>query len=149
MATIMASIEIARPPEAVFAYATDFAHFSEWQGSVVSAHQESAAPLVVGSRASVTRQVGPRRVATTEEIIGLHPPQTWAVRGAGSIPVIAIAKGTIVPLNGGQRSRVTMTLEFEAHGIGKFLLPLVIRRQARRQLPRNVRQLKQALERGT
>jgi hypothetical protein len=105
--------------------------------------------LAIGSRAIVARQVGPRIAQTTEEIIAFHLPHTWAVRGAGGVPVAAIFTGTIVPLESGQRSRVTLSLEFEARGIGKFLLPLVIRRQARRQLSSNARQLKEALERGT
>jgi hypothetical protein len=40
---------------------------------------------------------------------------------------------------------VTISLEFKAHGIGRLLVPLIIRRRARRQLPRN-EQLKEALE---
>jgi hypothetical protein len=85
-------------------------------------------------------------LAATEEITELSPPRAWAVRAAGG-PLTATAKGMIEPLDDGQRSRVTIALEFEGHGIGKLLLPLVIRRQARKQLPKNGRQLKEALER--
>jgi uncharacterized protein YndB with AHSA1/START domain len=148
MTAIVGSIEISRRPEDVFTYATDFSHFPEWQGSVVSARPEGDGPLAVGSRAHVTRRVGPRNLPTTEEITELHPPRAWAVRGAGGIPVIAIATGTIEPLDNGMRSRVTIALEFEAYGIGKLLVPLIVRRQARRQLPRNEQQLKEVLERG-
>jgi hypothetical protein len=81
MSAIVGSIEISRRPEDVFSYATDFSHFPEWQGSVVSARPERDAPLVVGSRALVTRRVGPRELLTTEEITELKPPRTWAVRG--------------------------------------------------------------------
>jgi hypothetical protein len=68
------------------------------------------------------------------------------VRSTGGMPVTAIAKGRIEPLDDGTRSRVTITLEFEGHGIGKLLIPLVIRRQARKQLPRNTARLKEVLE---
>jgi uncharacterized protein YndB with AHSA1/START domain len=146
MAAIVESIELSRRPEDVFAYATDFSHFTEWQGGVVSARREGTAPLAVGSRAAVTRQIGPRRLLRTEEITELNPPRTWAVRGVGG-PVIAIAKGRIEPLDNGQRSRVTIALEFEGRGVGRLLVPLVIRRQARRQLPRNEQKLKELLER--
>jgi uncharacterized protein YndB with AHSA1/START domain len=146
MAAIVESIEISRRPEDVFAYATDFSHFTEWQVGVVAARREGTAPLAVGSRAVVTRQVGPRQLPRTEEITELNPPRTWAVRGEGG-PVIAIAKGRIEPLDNGQRSRVTIALEFEGRGVGRLLVPLVIRRQARRQLPRNEQKLKELLER--
>jgi uncharacterized protein YndB with AHSA1/START domain len=145
MPAIVQSIDISRRPEDVFAYASDFAHFPDWQGGVVSARPEGDAPLAVGSRAVVTRRVGPRELPRTEEIAELNPPRSWAVRGVGG-SLTAIAKGTIEPLDGGERSRVTIALEFEGHGIGKLLVPLVSR-QARRQLPRNEQQLKEILER--
>jgi uncharacterized protein YndB with AHSA1/START domain len=145
MTAIVESIEIARRPEDVFSYATDFSHFPEWQGGVVSARPEGDSPLGVGSRAVVTRRVGPRRSARTEEITELTPPRAWEVRGVGG-PLTAIAKGTIEPLDDGERSRVTIGIDFEAHGIGKLIVPLV-RRQAQRQLPKNEQQLKEMLER--
>jgi uncharacterized protein YndB with AHSA1/START domain len=147
MAAIAQSIEISRRPEEVFSYVTDFSHYPEWQGGIVSARREGNAPLAVGSRALVTRRVGPRELPGTDEITELNPPRTWVVRGLGG-PVAAIARGTIEPLDGGERSLVTIALEFEGHGIGKLLVPLVVRRQARRQLPKNEQRLKELLERG-
>jgi uncharacterized protein YndB with AHSA1/START domain len=145
MHAIVESIDISRPSEDVFSYATDFAHFPEWQGGVVSARPEGDAPLAVGSRAVVTRRIGPRKLLRAEEITQLNPPRSWEVRGVGG-RLSAIAKGSIEPLDDGERSRVTIAMEFEGHGIGKLLVPLVSR-QARRQLPRNERQLKEQLER--
>jgi hypothetical protein len=77
----------------------------------------------------------------------LHPPRTWANRGVGGIPVIAIANGTVEPLDAGKRSRVTIACEFQGHGIGKLLVPLLARRLAK-QLPRDEQKLKELLERG-
>lgn len=99
MAPIVKSIEISRRPQDVFAYVTNFSHFPEWQGGVASARRDGNAPLTVGSRAMVTRQVGPREEARTEEITELRPPRAWAVRGVGGGPVVAIARGTIEPLD--------------------------------------------------
>ena len=55
-------------------------------------------------------------------------------------------KGTIDPLRDVAASRVTMVLDFEGRGLGKLLVPLVVRRQARREMPKNSRKLKQLLE---
>lgn len=148
MAEIVESIDISCRVGDVFDYAADFSHFPEWQGGVVSARREGDGPLAVGSRAIVTRQIGPREQARTEEITELNPPRTWAVRGSGG-PLTAIAKVTIEPLEAGRRSRVTMALDFKAHGIARLLLPPVARWQARKQLPRNQQRLKDVLERGT
>jgi uncharacterized protein YndB with AHSA1/START domain len=141
---IVESIEIARRPEDVFSYATDFSHFPEWQSGVLSARPEGDAPPSLGSRAAVTRQAGPRKLPRTEQITEFDPPRRWTVRGVGG-SLTAIAMGTIESVDEGERSRVTIALEFEGHGIGKSLLPLV-RRQARRQLPRNEQRLKELLE---
>jgi uncharacterized protein YndB with AHSA1/START domain len=145
MEPIAESIEIARRPDDVFSYATDFAYFPEWQLGVTSARRETDAPLGVGSKAAVTRQAGPRKLPRTEEITEFNPPRSWTVRGVGG-PLIAIATGAIEPLDDGERSRVTIALEFQAHGMGKSLLPLV-RRQAQKQLPKNELRLKELLER--
>jgi uncharacterized protein YndB with AHSA1/START domain len=147
MAAVEESIEISGRPEEVFSYATGFAHFPHWQGRVVSARQDGDAPLAVGSRAAVTRRVGPRQLRTTEEITELDPPRTWQVRGTGRLPVVAIATGRLEPRAGGQRSLVTITLDFDGHGIGKLLVPL-IRHQARKQLPKDQQRLKELAERG-
>jgi uncharacterized protein YndB with AHSA1/START domain len=145
VAMIIESIEIARRPEDVFSYATDFSRFPEWQGGVSSARPQGGAPLALGSRAVVTRRAGPRTLERTEEITELNPPRSWTVRGVGG-PLVAIAKGMIEPLDYGERSRLTIALDFEAHGPRRLLLPLVSR-QARKQLPTNERRLKEILER--
>jgi uncharacterized protein YndB with AHSA1/START domain len=147
MKSIAATVDISLRPEDVFWYVTDASRFPEWQGNVVSAHWEGNAPVRVGSLAAVTRRVGPQTMPTTEEITELSPPKSWTVRGVGG-PVAAIAKGTIESLDDGTRSRVTIAFEFEAHGIGKLLLPLVVRPQVRRRLPKHVEKLKEVLERG-
>jgi uncharacterized protein YndB with AHSA1/START domain len=63
---IVESIEIARRPEDVFSYATNFSHFPEWQGGVVSARPQGDAPLKIGSKAVVTRRTGPPQLASTK-----------------------------------------------------------------------------------
>jgi uncharacterized protein YndB with AHSA1/START domain len=146
MTAISASVEISRRPEDVFSYAVDFTHFPEWQAGVVSASPEGSGAPAVGATARVVRQAGPRRLARTEELTEFDSPRRWTVRGVGG-PITAIATGAIEPLANGERSRLTITLDFEGHGIGKLLVPFVVRRQARKQLPVNERSLKMLLER--
>jgi len=57
-------------------------------------------------------------------------------------------KGTVVPLDDGARSRVTIKLEIVGYGIGMLLVPLVVRSQARKEMPTNLRNLKERLESG-
>jgi hypothetical protein len=146
IAVLAETIEIARRPGDVFAYATSFSHFPEWQAKVISASPVGDGPLGVGSTAAVTRRIGARKLLSTEEITEYNRPLTWTIRGSARFPVIATARGAIEPLSGGEQSRLTIALEFEAHGIGKLLLPLVILPQARKQLTKDVQALKQRLE---
>src|SRR6266508_161688 len=147
MAPIISTVEISRSPEVVFAYVTDPSHLPEWQESVVGVKTDESAPAHGGSRAVVTRRVGRREMKMTAEIADLDPPRSWRVRGVDG-PVRGNVRGTIEPLDDGARSRVTIELDFEGHGIGKLLVPLVVRRQAQKELPRNAQRLKERLESG-
>jgi uncharacterized protein YndB with AHSA1/START domain len=148
MAPITESIEIARRPEDVFAYVTDPSHVPDWQDSVVRVSREGSGPVGDGTRVVVTRRVGRREMAMTVELSDLHPPTSWTVRGVDG-PVRGMVKGTIDSLQDGQASRVTMVLDFEGHGFGKLLVPLVVRRQAASEMPKNQQKLKQLLESST
>jgi uncharacterized protein YndB with AHSA1/START domain len=145
MAPIVSSIEIARPPEEVFQYVADLSRMPEWQESAVEARLEGGGPPAVGSRVVVTRRVGRRERQGTGEMVDYSPPRTWGARGIDG-PVRAIYNGTVEPLEGGAKSRVTIELDFEGHGIGKLLVPLVVRRRAQTEMPRNMRALKARLE---
>jgi len=147
MAPIVSSIEIARPPEQVFQYVTDASRLPEWQESAVEAHVEGGGPPVVGSRVVVTRRVGRRERKMTTEITSHGPPRTWGGRGIDG-PVRGVFSGTVEPLDDAARSRVTIELDFEGHGLGKLLVPLVVRRQAQKEMPRNMQTLKARLEGG-
>jgi uncharacterized protein YndB with AHSA1/START domain len=147
VAPIVASVEISRSPDDVYAYLTDPSHLPDWQESVVRVQRDDKTPLQGGSRVVITRRVGPREMQMTTEMIKVDPPRRWSVRGIDG-PVRGNVEGTVDPLDDGARSRVTIELEFEGHGFGKLLIPLIVRRQAQKELPQNVRRLKERLERG-
>ena len=48
---------------------------------------------------------------------------------------------TVEPLTA-DRSRLTITVDFEGHGIGTLLVPLVVRREARKEMPVDLAALK-------
>jgi uncharacterized protein YndB with AHSA1/START domain len=145
MTPIVASIEIARPQEEVFSYVTDPSTFAEWQAGVVGGSMEGGKSPSVGSKCTTTRRIGGTAREVTSEITKIDPPTSWAVHGIDG-PIRAIVNVTVEPLNGSAQSRVTIELDFEGRGIGKLLVPLVVRRQARNEMPENCRRLKQRLE---
>jgi uncharacterized protein YndB with AHSA1/START domain len=145
MAPLVHSVEIDRRPEDVFAYVTDPSRFPEWQSAVVSARQLDGGPLNQGSRISLTRRIGRRQQTMTSELTEFSPPRSYAFRVLDG-PVRALGRGQFEPLDGGSRTRFTFELDFEGHGIGKLLVPLVVRRQAAKELPESHASLKQRLE---
>ena len=144
MAPIVARTEISRSPDDVFAYVTDPNRLPEWQESIVRV-ESSEAPARVGTRARVTRRVGRREMTQWAELADVTPPSRWVVRGLEG-PVRGTVNGRIEPLDNGTSCRVTIELELEGHGIGKLLLPLLVRRKAEAELPRNMQRLKNQLE---
>ena len=143
MAPIVASAEISKSPDEVFAYVTDPTKLPEWQESVVRAECNEI-PVRAGTRASVTRRIGRREMTQNAEIAELNPPTSWSVHGIDGL-VRGDVNGRIEPVEGG-RSRITIQLNLHGHGIGKLLLPLFVRGKAQQEMPRNMQRLKDLLE---
>jgi uncharacterized protein YndB with AHSA1/START domain len=139
-----ASIDIDRPAEQVFAYATDPSQFHQWQQGVVSGGITEPGPATVESHCQMVRRISGADRASTSVVTELDPPTSWAVRGIDG-PIRALVDVTVQPLDA-TRSMVTIDVDFEGHGIGKVLVPLVVRRQAAKEMPGNLARLKMRLE---
>ena len=135
---MVSTIEIARPPDEVYAYATDPVRFPQWQRDVVSVR------LLGGGLFETTRRFARAARTLTQRITRDDPPHGWSAEGIDG-PIRPTASVTVEPLDDSTRSLVTFTLGFEGHGLGVALLPLV-RRQAARGAPVSYRNLKALLE---
>ena len=129
----------------VFSYVTDPSRFPEWQQGVASGRMEGGGTHGVGARCITRRRIGGSERAAMSEVTDMSPPNRWAVRGLDG-PIRAIVNVTVEPLNDTARSRVTIEVDFEGRGIGKLLVPLVVRRQAANEMPANLQVLKDRLE---
>lgn len=145
MAPLVHTIEIARPPDEVYAYATDPSRFTHWQSDVVRVQVESGDPLRAGSRFVTTRRIGGADPTMVQEVTEVEPPRRWAARGVDG-PIRPTASVAVEAVAGGARSLVTFTLDFEGHGIGVPLVPAV-RRMAAKGAPTSHQNLKRLLER--
>lgn len=144
MAPLLSSVDVARPPEDVFAYVTDPSRFAAWQEGVVSGHTEGDGPSRVGTRYWTIRRIRGADQSITSEITEIDPPRSWAMRGIDG-PVRANVNVAVDPLNEDARSCVTIAVSFVGHGMGKLLIPFIVQ-QARKEAPRNSRSLKERLE---
>jgi carbon monoxide dehydrogenase subunit G len=139
------TIEVGRPPDEVFGYITDPSRFTEWQDGVVSGHLDNDDPLGPGARCVTVRKIGFTQRPVTSEVTHVDPPRTWGVRGIDG-PIRATVNVSVEPVDGGRRAKVSIDVDFTGHGIGKLLVPLVVRPQARREMPDNLKRLKDRLE---
>lgn len=144
MSPIITTAEVDRPAADVFAYATDPTRFREWQAGVIDGHMDQPGPPQVGARCLTTRRIGGANRAVTSELTHVDTPRAWGVRGIDG-PIRATVDLKVDPLTE-TRSRLTIRVDFEGHGIGKVLVPLLVRRQAQKEMPANVANLKRHIE---
>ncbi len=146
MAPIVSEVDVARPPDEVFRYATDPSRFGEWQSGVISAHIEGDGAPAVGSLCIMTRRVGGSDRTSTSEITELSPPRRWAVRGIDG-PIRANVSVTVDPRQAGEAAHVAIEVDVEGYGMGKLIVPVVVR-EARKEVPQSCQNLKARLEDG-
>jgi len=148
MPPIVTSAEIERPAAEVFACATDPARFNQWQKGVVDGHLDGPADASglprPGALCMTTRRIGGASRPVTSELAHIDPPKTWGVRGIDG-PIRATVDVLVEPVTD-SRSRLTISVDFTGHGIGKVLVPLMVRREARKEMPDNMAALKRMIE---
>lgn len=126
------TIEIARPPEEVYAYLTDASNLPAWQSGVKSATLRDG--RIVESRSLLGRELH-----TTLEIVEQEPPRLFTLRALDS-PVPFSVRHELEPAGSG--TRLTVTAEGDVPG---FAAGLVARR-AEKQFHKDFERLKQILE---
>ncbi|TML61587.1 MAG: hypothetical protein E6G18_02910 [Actinobacteria bacterium] len=145
MAPITETIEINRRPEDVFAYLDDVQRHGEWQEQIVDVEPQGDQPMGVGKRVRETRRVPGGNRSMTYEITAHDPPRQSSFRVLDG-PIRAVGTVSVEPIDDGSRTRLTITIDFEGHGIaGKILLP-VAKTQARKQIPKDQARMKELLE---
>jgi hypothetical protein len=144
MPPVIATTDVDRAAAEVFAYATDAARFPEWQAGVTEGHLDHPGPPKAGTECLTTRRIGGASRAVTPEVTHVAPPRTWGLRGIAG-PIRAAVNLTVEPLTD-STSRLTIAVDFEGHGIGKILVPLLVRRQAQKEMSANLATLKRRIE---
>jgi uncharacterized membrane protein len=148
MSEIRESVEINRPPEEVFAYLDDVERHGEWQEDIVGVERVTEEPIRQGSRVRETRHVPGGNRTMTYEVTEHDPPRQSSFRVLDG-PIRAVGTISVEPAGDGTKSRVTIAVDFEGHGIGGKLLLPVARSQARKRVPQSQAKMKQVLERAS
>jgi carbon monoxide dehydrogenase subunit G len=146
MSAIVQSIEINRSPEDVFAYIDDLERHGEWQSQIISVTRETEGPTRVGTRATDLRRVPGGKQAVTYEITEHDPPRKASFRGVNG-PVRPVGTVTVEPAGEG-RSKVTLELDLQSHGLLGLIVGPLARSQSRKLVPEDQKRLKERLESG-
>jgi carbon monoxide dehydrogenase subunit G len=126
------TIEIARPPEDVFAYLTDVSNLPAWQAGVKTATRRNG-------RIEESRSLFGREVQTTLEIVEDEEPRLFTLRALDS-PVPFTVRHELEPTDVG--TSLTVTADGEVPGFAARLFA----RRAEGQFRKDFARLKRNLE---
>jgi uncharacterized protein YndB with AHSA1/START domain len=138
------SVEINRPVEEVFSYATTPENFPEWVGNVIEVRDTPVGGLLKeGETFTVEQKLLGRRFESPFEVIAYEPNRRYAHRSTGG-PVPVTMNFTYEPVSS-EGTRITQRNEAEPGGFFGLVGP-VLQRALRRQLRTNLENLKDRLE---
>jgi hypothetical protein len=122
MARYVTTIRSKLPPEAAFAYMSDFSNARIWDPSVSEAHQDGTGPIGLGSTFHVVARFAGREVPLSYEIVAFEPPARVVLearRGFVSRDTITVERAV------GDGSAVHYDALLTFSGIGRLFDPLM------------------------
>jgi carbon monoxide dehydrogenase subunit G len=144
------TVIIARPPEEVFAFATDPARVSLWLPTIIRTEPITPGPMGRGSQYKETRRFGSREASATIDIIehdapgaGRTPPYRHAGRSL-AYGVEGTYRYTFSAQSGG--TRVDLAAEVRGRHLLARLMARMMLRMMIREDGRQLDALKQAIE---
>ena len=143
MIRIELTVEIACPPENVFAALTDLEHLPDWQSSAVSSKPDGT--LAVGTRIRERRRLMGRELDNELEVTAYDPPRCFALEGSSG-PVPLSIDHELVEKDG--KTVLRVHAQAEPGALYKLAEPM-IKRTAEQELRTDYERLKGRLEAGT
>ena len=134
------TVEIARPPEDVFAFVTDLDNLARWQPTVRDVRWDGE--LAEGSEFEETREMLGRRARSRLEVTVLEPPREFSIRVVEG-PVPLTVRHLLEPA--GSDTRLTLEAEGQARGLMRLAAP-VAERAAAHQASQDLERLKRLIE---
>jgi carbon monoxide dehydrogenase subunit G len=134
------TVEIACPPEKVFAALTDLERLPEWQSSAVSSKPDG--PLAVGTRVREQRSMMGREIDNELEVTAYDPPLRFALEGrSGPVPLSVDHE----LVEDGGKTALRVQAQAEPGALFKLAEPM-IKRAAEQELRADFERLKGRLE---
>jgi uncharacterized membrane protein len=138
------SIEVGRPPDAVFPWLLEEDKVPRWMGHIERYEQVGDGPLSTGSRLRQTIELSGSRVSFELEIVRYEPPRAAEARfetnGVEVVNVYALELAGAV-------TRLTQTMEAKARGLAARMLIPVVQPRLERKLADDLERLRALLDR--
>jgi len=83
MIRLQEAIEVPRPIDEVFAYASNFSNAAQWDPGVVASRKISQGPVGVGTEFALRVRFGPRSIPMTYVVREYEPPKRVVLEGKG------------------------------------------------------------------
>jgi carbon monoxide dehydrogenase subunit G len=136
------TIEIARPPEEVFAYLTDLSNLPAWQSGVHGAEVVGGGEPRVGARIAESRHFLGRELHTTLEIFEYEPPRLFSLRALDGPVPFSVRHELERAVDA---TRLAVSAEGDAGPVPGFAAGMVTRR-VEKQFRKDFERLKRLLE---
>jgi len=122
MIRLQETIEVPRPIDEVFAYASNFSNAAQWDPGVVASRKISQGPVGVGAEFALRVRFGPRSIPMTYVVREYGPPKRVVLEGTGA-SVHALDDIRFASTSGG--TRITYTAEISMLGAFSVVEPLL------------------------
>jgi uncharacterized membrane protein len=142
METIETSIDIQRPLEVVFAYASDPRNGPQWQEVIKQVEVTPDGPPRVGTKSKAVASFLGVKLEPTNEITALEPNRSVSFKGSSGP---ATLEGTFQFEAVGSGTRLRGTIQVEPGGLFKVAGPLFAI-QLKKQFEADFQRLKELLE---
>ena len=142
MLRIDVTLEIARPPAAVFAALVDLDRLPDWQGSALESRCDG--PVEEGARIFERRRAMGREVESELEVTTFEPGRRLSLKAVGG-PVPFSVDHQLVEQDGGGSTFLHVIAEGNPGSVLKLAKPM-LKRHAERELRHDFERLKQQLE---
>jgi carbon monoxide dehydrogenase subunit G len=113
---------VSQPPEAVFAYLSDFENTEEWDPGTIATRRTSGDGGLGTTYENKSSFMG-RKTELTYETIGHDEPSFFSCQGRNKT---ATATDTMTFTRAGAGTEIHYRADFEFHGLVKLVAPLVV-----------------------
>lgn len=122
MASYVASVDTERPPEAAFAYLSDFSTTEQWDPGVLEAERLGDGPIGEGTEFRLVAAFMGRRTTITYRIVEFDPPNAVTFRGENAT-VVSLDRITFEPSATG--THIVYDADLKLKGLMRIADPLL------------------------